>query len=146
MDFSTYFTGKIHLTMDKFLCKKCLNNRHKNDQSSQHDSVISKHLEIVLLDISEQEPDDNQRRYKSCDHTDQQNCKLGRRKCQAEFYELQKACAKHNRNREKERKFCRNCSGYTDHQRADDGRTGAGGARKDRCDQLEKPNHECGLK
>ena len=99
----------------------------------------------MLFDISHQEFDCQDGYHKSHHHTQKQNHNLCSGKAQAEFYDFQKTCAKHDRNSQEKGKLCRYCSGCTHQNTSDDGRAGTGGTR-DHGKHLETADKERRLK
>ena len=86
------------------------NRKITQHKDTKDDSIPAECLEIMFLDITHQELDcDNG--YKKCNNNACHQCQnLCRCKYETKFYKFQKACAKHDRNRQEKGKLCCYCS------------------------------------
>ena len=115
-------------------------------ERAQYNTVPAENLKIMLSDIGKQKPDHGHGYHKSRYHRRGQRRQLRTGKVQAEFQQLQQACAEHHRNCQKERKLRRHGTGNPDQQRSHNGGSGTGSSRKDSRQKLKRADKERRLK
>ena len=95
------------------------NEKVKQNNNSQNDTIPSENLKVMPFDISHQETDHKDRYNKSNKHAYKQKQQFRYSKCKAEFHQFQQAGTEHYRNCQEKCELSCHFSGYSDDQRAD---------------------------
>ena len=90
------------------------NEKVKQNNNSQNDTIPSENLKVMPFDISHQETDHKDRYNKSNKHAYKQKQQFRYSKCKAEFHQFQQAGTEHYRNGQKESEFSSNRTAYSD--------------------------------